>query len=339
MFTPWRLLLLALVVASSPLQADEVLMKNGSILKGTVVSAEGGQVVFDTPFAGEITLNAENIERVTTVNPVTLKMNDGTILRDRQLVSTDEGTRAKDAAGTLDFFNPGEIAFVNPEPWLLGEGYKWFGDVNVALVSERGNTDTDEWDGDFESVWRSLPDRYILRGSYERDEANGEKNKNQWNLRAKYDRFRKEKPDDYYGVQIAFAYDEFADLDLRTAIGPYVGRQFFSSSYLSLSGEVGIVYVDEQFDVAEDNDFWGSNWEFKATTELFPWLNLYAEQIGVLNFDEFDELLVDTKVGVSFPTVMGIKSSLEALWEYDGGAVEGVDDTDETYSFKLGYEW
>ena len=339
MFKRWRALLFVALTTSIPLQADELLMKNGSILKGTLVSAEGGKIVLDTPFAGKITLNAENIEKVTTVNPVTLKMADGTILKDRQLVSTEEGTRAKDPAGTLDFFNPGEISYVNPDPWLLGEGYKWFGDVNVSLVSERGNTDTDEWDGDFSTIWRSLPDRYTVRGNYERDEANGDKNKNQWNLRGKYDRFRQENPDDYYGVQAAFAYDEFADLDLRTTVGPYVGRQFIDTPYLSISGELGVVYVDEQFDVAEDNDFWGSNWEFRATTELFPWLDLYAEQIGVLNFDEVDELLVDTKVGVSFPTVMGIKSSLEALWEYDGGAVEGVDDTDETYRFKLGYEW
>jgi len=27
------------------------------------------------------------------------------------------------------------------------------------------------------------------------------------------------------------------------------------------------------------------------------------------------------------------------VYEYDGGAVEGVDDTDETYRFKVGYHW
>ncbi|NCF19057.1 MAG: hypothetical protein GWP63_12515 [Haliea sp.] len=36
--------------------ADELLMKNGSLLVGTLVSASDSTVVFDTPFAGEITL-------------------------------------------------------------------------------------------------------------------------------------------------------------------------------------------------------------------------------------------------------------------------------------------
>ncbi len=332
-------LLLASILVMPIAMADEMVMKNGSVIIGTVVSAEDGQIVFDTPFAGEITVESDNVERVTTSTAVTLKMDDGTIYRDQQLVSTDDGTVAINESGDKTSFNPGEIAFVNPEPWKLGDGYKWFGDVNTAIQLERGNTDTDETDMDFESVWRSLEDRYTIRGAYELDKSNGEKNKNQWKLRNKYDRFQKQDPDTYYGAQLAFAYDEFADLDLRTTVGPYIGRQFYESSFLTLSGEIGVVYVDEQFDVAEDNDFFGSNWEFRASSGILPWVDLYAEQIGVLNFDAADELLVDTKIGFSLPTVFGVKTSIEALWEYDGGAVDGVDDTDKTYNFKLGYEW
>ncbi len=46
--------------------------------------------------------------------------------------------------------------------------------------------------------------------------------------------------------------DEFSDLDLRTTVGPYIGRQFFESSYLDLRGEVGLVWVDEQQDPSEE---------------------------------------------------------------------------------------
>lgn len=334
--------ILALLMAaalSNPSLADEIVLKNGSRIIGTLVSAEDSGIIFDTPFAGKITVAGENIERITTSESVNLKLKDNTILRDQQLITTEDGTVASGPDGTREKFDPDEIAFVNPEPWRMGEGYRWFGDINFAMQLERGNTDTDEIDSDLESIWRSLRDRYTIRGAYELDKANGDKNKNQWRIRNKYDRFRVESPDDYYGVQIAFAYDEFADLDLRTTFGPYIGRQFFQSHYLTLSGEIGIVYVDEQFDVAEDNDFFGSNWEFRASSGIIPGIELYADQTGVLNFDAADELLVDTRAGFSFPTLWGIKASVEALWEYDGGAVEGVDDMDETYNFKIGYQW
>lgn len=207
------------------------------------------------------------------------------------------------------------------------------------MKSERGNTDTDEFDSGFESVWRSLEDRFTTRGNWEIDETDGVKNKDVWNLRGKYDRFREHKTDDYYGVQLAFKKDEFADLDLRTTMGPYLGRQFYESGLLSLAGEVGVVYVKEEFELAEDHDFWGGSWEMRATSYIIPKIELYVDQVGVLNFNDTGGMLVDTTIGFGFPLVMGIQAGAEMKFEYDGGAAEGVDDLDQTYTFKLGYKW
>jgi pSer/pThr/pTyr-binding forkhead associated (FHA) protein len=69
--------------------ADELLMKNGSLLVGTLVSASDSTVVFDTPFAGEITLKQENIERITTTESVTLLMDDERVYRDKRITEQD----------------------------------------------------------------------------------------------------------------------------------------------------------------------------------------------------------------------------------------------------------
>ena len=60
------LTLSALVAFTTVASADELLMKNGSRLVGTLVSSSESEVVFDTPFAGEITLKQENIESMVT---------------------------------------------------------------------------------------------------------------------------------------------------------------------------------------------------------------------------------------------------------------------------------
>ena len=339
MFKKCLMVLLGAVAFCGAAMADELTMKNGSVLIGTLIQAEDGHVVFDTPFSGEIKIKGENIERIRTDNPVTLMLADGSIYKEKFVDSTDEGTIARADGEPAIRFEPKEIKYVNPDPWKLGEGYKWFGDVNVAVKAERGNTDTGENDADFKSVWRSLEDRYTLRGNYEYDETDGDKNKNTWGTRGKYDRFRKESSDDYYGVQLALKYDEFADLDLRTTVGPYIGRQFYSSNLLMLSGEVGVVYVDEQFKVAEDNDFWGGSWEIEMTSDIIPHVDIYVTQAGVLNAEDIDGVLVDTIVGLGLPIVFGIKASLEAKYEYDGGAPSDIDELDRTYNFKLGYSW
>ncbi len=333
------LTLSALVAFTTVASADELLMKNGSRLVGTLVSSSDSEVVFDTPFAGEITLKQENVESLVTTEDVTLLMRDGRVFRDKKIIEQEGELVVIDENQSPVEFAVADIEFVNPAPWLLGEGYNWSGQVNAALESERGNSDSDEVDIDFESIWRSLEDRFTIRGLVETDRSNGDKTKDTWWIRNKYDRFSRSDPDNYYGYQLYFEYDKFADLDLRTLTGPYIGRQFFDNNLLNMHAEVGVVYVDEQFDVAEDSDFWGSNWEVRLVSGIIPKLELYLNQDGVLNINDTSESIANTTFGIRFPLIYGLQLAAEARWEYDGGAADDVDDTDETYNFKLGYAW
>jgi hypothetical protein len=336
----YRLLVLIGVLAfGSNTFADQLLMKNGSRIIGTLVSAGSEKVIFNTPFAGDIEISEGNIETIITDSEVTLLMKDGTAYRDKRIVLGEGDLIAMSDDGPAVHFNVADVSMVNPEPWQLGDGYKWFGEINTVAVLERGNTDSDEWDVDFNSVWRSLEDRYTIRGVLELDEANGEKNKDNWQVRNKYDRFSAADPDNYWGVQAVFAYDRFADLDLRTTVGPYIGRQFYDGKRLDLSGEVGVVYVDEQFDVAEDGDFYGGNWELRVTSDFISSTELYLDQFGVLNFEDINGVLVDTIIGIKLPILYGIQAAVEVKYEYDGGAVDDVDELDRTYNFKIGYSW
>ncbi len=327
------------MLACSQASADELVMKNGSRLIGKLVSASQSDVVFDTPFAGQISIKQANISRIVADQKVTLMMQDGSVYREKQIVSKEQRllVMAEDEQPVV--FDVADIKLVNPEPWRIGDGYKWFGQINTAINYERGNTDTDELDLDFETIWRSLEDRYTIRGAWEIDEVGGTKNKDTSRLRGKYDRFSADDPDNYLGFQLAFERDEFADLDLRTTVGPYVGRQFFETRLLTLHAELGVVHVDEQFDVAADDDYWGSNWELRLSSEIIPGMLLYALADGVVNFTHRNRNLVNASMGISLPIIYGLKAGAEVTYAYNGGAVEGVDDLDETYNVKFGYAW
>ena len=56
------MVLLGAVAFCGAAMADELTMKNGSVLIGTLIQAEDGHVVFDTPYSGEIKIKGENIE-------------------------------------------------------------------------------------------------------------------------------------------------------------------------------------------------------------------------------------------------------------------------------------
>ena len=80
---------IALVACTALANADELLMKNGSRLVGTLVSSSESEVIFDTPFAGEITLKQENIETIITTEDVTLLMQDGRVFRNKKIIEQE----------------------------------------------------------------------------------------------------------------------------------------------------------------------------------------------------------------------------------------------------------
>jgi len=319
--------------------ADELVMKNGSRLIGKLVSASESEVIFDTPFAGQLKIKQANIVSVVADQKVTLMMKDGTVYRDKQIVTREKRMLMMAAGQQPVVFDVADMALVNPEPWRIGDGYKWFGQVNSALAMERGNTDTDELDIDFESIWRSLEDRYTLRGAWELDETNGVENKDASKVRGKYDRFSQHNPDDYLGFQLALEQDKFADLNLRTTVGPYLGRQFFDTPLLVMHAELGLVFVEEDYNEAPDDDYWGSNWEVRLSSDIFPDTEFYVQADGVINFSHLERQLVNTTIGIGLPIVYGLKAGAEIKYEYYGGAVQDVDKLDETYQLKFGYSW
>ena len=321
-------------------QADQLVLKNGSVLVGELVSATADKIVYDTPFAGRISIKQENIVSITTDKPVTLKLKNGAVYRGAYIATSEDEITVRSEGGAPVPFEPVDIEKVNPEPWEIGEGYKWSGRVMLAVELERGNGDTDEWALDVESVWRSLVDRYTLEADLDYEESGGRRTDNNWTLLGKYDRFLAGDPDNYWGVKTLFEHDEFADLDLRTTAGPYIGRQFFDTDRMRLQAELGPVYVDENFDEARDQEWWGASWVLRAESDVVGLdSTLYLKHDGTLNLEQTSDLILNTTIGIRFPLLHGFETAFEAEYEYDGGAVDGVDELDETYNWKLGFAW
>ena len=334
------LTVLAMMVSSGLASADRMQMHNGSVLIGTLVRAEGDKVTFNTPFAGDIKVAKENIERIITDEAVVIMMVDGTVYRDRRIDATEKKLVAVAEGEKPVTFVSSDIKSINPEPWQLGEGYKWTGNIKTAVEYERGNSDTDEWDVIAKTIWRSVEDRYTLDGELERDRTDGSKTSDSWTLNGKYDRFSRRDPRNYWGGKVRFEYDQFQDLDLRTTVGPHIGRQFLDTGLISLFGEVGPVWVDEQFDQADDNEYPGALWLLSAKSDIIGFgTTLYTKHDGIFNADDPEDLVLNTTVGLKMPLTLNFEAGFEAKWEYDGGAVEDVDDLDETYNLFIGYAW
>jgi hypothetical protein len=330
------LMFIASVQAENPL--DTVLLKNGSKILGNVTSARDGVIVIETNFSAAISIDTAEVQSIHTEGSMVVLMADGSTIRDQPIAVDKDGIEVTMPNGELRTYGVTDFDILNPEPWELGDGYKAFGLVSVAWALEEGNTVTDELDYKVESFWRSLEDRYTLKLYGELDEANGIKNADNKQIIGKYDYFL--EGTNYWGGKFSAKQDEFADLDLRAYIGPYYGRQFYERRIFTLSGEFGLAYVTEDFIVAESQQYPGAHWDINLTSDYLGGdSKLYIEQSGIWNLENTDDVVLNTTFGLSFPLLGNLETAAEILLEYDTGAVEGVEELDQTYRFRIGYTW
>ncbi len=335
--------LTALLFAHST-SADELLLRDGSRILGTVKKKEGSTLEFKTSFAGTIEVNWDQVSELRTDQPTqVLLSNDEVISASVFKNSTDSTTLQSGPDSPPHTLSPPEVAFINPEPWRLGQGFKFSGRVNFALESERGNTDEDEIDIDGDLLWRRKRDRFILMGELEHDKVNGTTTTDDWKLNGKYDYFVTKKR--YYGALLFAEADDFAELTLRVGGGPGVGYQFFESEELNLSVETGLMRVFEDFKTQDDDRYWGAGWMINFDKYVLPRLfksynlQFYHLNRGLWNLNDTGDVVWDTWTGLRFPLILGLVASTELKVEYDSGAAPGADDLDTTYRLKLGYQW
>jgi hypothetical protein len=317
---------------------DQIQLKDGSTIIGKVTGARDGSVTIDTAYTGTLVIAMENVLALQTREDVVIQLADSTVVADQPLRVQQEQLVIADQVADEQTYALSDLLLVNPEPWELGKGYKWTGLASAAMVAERGNTDSDELDFAIESVWRSLRDRYTFRFTSELDETNGEKTTEKWYSQGKYDYFL-EGPD-YTGLQLVAEHDKFTDLDLRVLVGPFLGRQFYEEPVFTLSGEVGVAWVDEDYIKAEDQDYASATWASDASSDYLGGdSRLYFRNRGVWNLEETSDYIVNTTLGLAFPLLWNFEAAAELVLDYDSGAVDDVDELDQTYRFRLGYSW
>lgn len=318
--------------------ADEIVLKNGSRILGKVTAVRDGIVTVETDFAGELSVSTDQIIAMSTAEEATLLLADESVIEQPGILVEESALVVGAGTPEAKTYALDELMAINPEPWELGKGYDWKGVASFAFSMERGNSDIDELDYKLDTTWRGKNDRFTLRMDGEIDEANGQKNADNWLVLGKYDYYISDRT--YWGVNASLESDEFKDLDLRYLIGPYIGRDFFVDPLFTLSAEAGLSYVNEDFIVAPDNDYPAANWYLRMTSDYLGGdSQLYFDQRGIWNLDETSDVVIDTSIGLAFPLLWQLEAAAEVLWEYDSGAVEGVEELDETYRLRIGYSW
>ena len=356
------------VVSATESPPARIVLMDQSVIWGEVIDIREGEVVVKTQWIGEVSIDLTAIMLLESDQEIELLTKDQNKFAlsslqvvEGEVVLEDEENLAVD-----------ELYVANPEEWEEGHGYSLEGRVTSAVEFLRGNTSTDQFNADFETILRSQRDRITVRGDYaetsavvlspEYDfdgdpvlDANGDQavtktstpTIDNWAIVGKYDYFLSNSQN-YLGVNLGVNADRFADIERRAYIGPYFGRKLFVDKTYQLDAELGLSYVETDFIEpddpaarnASDNYFTGINLNFTGETELFDGaLNLYLRQTNILNVSDMDKSIYRTTFGLRFPLLFGLEAAAEASADYDGGAAPGKEKLDEAVRFRIGYNW
>jgi len=314
--------------------ADEVWLKNGDHLTGKVKSLESGTLLFNTAYAGDLSIKWEEVVNLKTDEPIKVVLGDETTAQgpvspgDSGKVQVKPEQVAEPV--TVDLAN---IKTINPKP-PVSKRFR----ANVGYNLSDGNTNTEDIYADAEFVARTIDNRYTIGARYKRSENENVKTEDNAFGYMKYDHFFTKK---WYGYANATGeQDEFKDLDLRTTFGAGAGYQFIESERTNLSLEGGLSYVDENYIVNEDNSFAAGRWGLRFDHFILPKsLQYFLSHEGLQSVEDSDDLLLSTQTGFRVPFYKNLNITAQFNWDYDKSPSPGKKESDYMYIFSIGYQW
>ena len=320
-----------------PAIADELHLSNGDVITGQIIRMEGNKLVFETSYAGKISVVWSEVINLISDGPIKVILTDGTALEGFSRKTSENAMRLETeklkAPSDLKLL---DVAAINPQK---KPAVKITVRANAGLTQERGNNDTDSYHLDSEFIARTEESRYTFAGELNVEKADGDTTVENWLAYGNYSYFMTEKW--FLYANTLFEHDKFADLDLRSTLGAGVGYQFFESDSLNLSAAVGPAWVNEDFIEADDDDYSAGQRLINYDQFFFKkFVQLFHRQTGLIKASETDKWLVKTRQGLRFPIYKGFTTTLQYNYDYNNDPSQDADEKwDSKLMFLLGWQF
>jgi len=322
--------------------ADELLMKNGDRLQGSVVSMSLGKLVFKTSYAGEIKIKWDEIARLTTKEPLEAYLRNEKTLMGKMTVTKDGALILQPADGSPPV--PISMAQVktleHPKP---PTGWDFSGNVSAGVSQETGNTNTQKYKLIANATISKSSHEIKLYGEFHKEWSKEKLSKDNGLGSATYKHFLTKK---WFAFGNGTAQmDKFADLDLLGNVAAGPGYQFYKSRELNLSALIGPAYVYEKYSKSQSfldgksqrTYFAGYSaldfdmWFFDKFFQVFHHSDL------LYDFRESNNWGVRTRTGIRIPMVLKLFTSFQFNYDYDNQPADGKKPWDQSWVFGLGW--
>lgn len=311
--------------------ADELKMKNGDRLSGTVISMQGDTLMFATPYGREaIAINWSEVDCLSMDKQLPITM-DGENFNLGTISCPQSGTAQVASAGLAD--NPiiplAQLKAINP--------VNYTGQVSVGGSQHSGNTKASAVAASAFFKAKKKQHQLTLDGRYNYGEDDGSMSVNNYAGSMKYDYFFSKKMYGY--LQTLGEHDRFADLDLRLTAGSGLGYQIFDTDRFRLSAEAGPSYMYEDFRNDRDRDSAAGRWAVGMDWDIFPGrLSFFHRHEGYYNFDAKAAILRSDQ-GFQIPLFSNLHANLESNYRFNSKPADDTKKSDLSLILGLSYKF
>jgi putative salt-induced outer membrane protein YdiY len=325
---------LLLTVLLTPCWADEVVLRNGDRLTGTIVTMEEGILTLSTLHSGEVKIQWPEIQHLAADKPLKIQLHDTVDAPDwREWLYTHyammESLRIS-ADGPLSFES---IKAINPPPPI-----RYQGTLNLGGNRTQGNTDTQALNASTRWTLRSDRHRILIDGKYNYGEVGSQVTVRNSLGTLKYDFFVSKRV--FINTEGLFEKDTFQNLALRTTLGSGLGYQFLDQPWATLSVVTGLAYVSEDYTNAPATKTPSWRWGVRSEVVLVPdRVKLFHKHEGFYDFGERGALRILADQGLRVTLIGNLFVNVEYNIRYNGDPAPGRRRTDEAMILGLGYEF
>ena len=157
-----------ILLLAIPALADQVILKNGDKLTGTVAKSDGKTLVLKTDYAGDLTIKFDAIQSLTTTGDLNVTAGAKTAVGpvttsgDQIVVATKAGGSVEAPISSVNILrSPAEEAAYQKSlhpGWADG----WAGGANLGFALTAGNSETKNLNIGFNAVRTGFHDKLIL---------------------------------------------------------------------------------------------------------------------------------------------------------------------------------
>ena len=248
---------LVLALSCSPLLADQIVLKNGDRLTGTIQKSDEKALVIKTEFAGEVTVQWPAIQDLKSDQPLHVGLKDGKTVVGPVTTTDGKLEIATKSAGTVEAPKESVVVIRSDaeqsdweklqHPGLL-QG--WTGGVNVGFGLTAGNSETKNLAVAFNGVRTGLHDKLSLyAGSvYSTNDLATAATRVTANTNRGGARYDRDITPRLFGfVNTDFFTDALQDLNLRSVVGGGLGFHAIKRPDTTLDILGGINYTRENY--------------------------------------------------------------------------------------------